>query len=494
MKHHSQKGDNDASMKNRIRTNTTIIMAGTVLALSLFLIDIFTRINFAGGIPYLTVIVLALCSTKTKHAIYFALGTSVLIVLGSLFAPDTAGWHIPLNRGFGLFVIWITTIIGVQYKRAQKIKLYLAAIVDSSDDAIIGETLEGKITSWNNGAEQIFGYTAEETIGNSVKMLLPEIRAGEMPELLKLLKWGKRINYYDTVRKRKDGQLIDVSLTISPIKNSAGNLIGTSTIARDISSRKQAEEDIRRERDRAQQYLDIAGVILVALDSKGQVTLINKKGVKILGYSEKELIGKNWFDLCLPKSVKREVLNVFYQLMAGEVEGVEYFENPIRTKFGEERLIEWHNTLIRDEAGKITGTLSSGEDVTERRKDEEMLLKLAAIVASADDAIIGATLEGTFTSWNKGAEQMYGYTAKEVIGKPVSLLVPEHKLDEVLYIFDKLKKGEVIENFETVRRRKDGQLIHVSITISPIIRDGQPIGIATIARDITQRIIAQKNL
>src|SRR3989338_3371092 len=98
MKHHSQKGDNDASMKNRIRTNTTIIMAGTVLALSLFLIDIFTRINFAGGIPYLTVIVLALCSTKTKHAIYFALGTSVLIVLGSLFAPDTAGWHIPLNR------------------------------------------------------------------------------------------------------------------------------------------------------------------------------------------------------------------------------------------------------------------------------------------------------------------------------------------------------------------------------------------------------------
>lgn len=472
-----------------------IVLVGTVLAFVLFFVDILTPAGFAGGIPYVAVIILALCSSKAKHAIYFAIGTSILTILGSFLSPpDSDILNVSMNRTFGLFVIWITTIISVQYKRGQETRAYLAAIVDSSDDAIIGETLDGKIISWNNGAEQIFGYTAQEVIGQSVKILLPETSAREIPELLQLLKWGKRINYYDTVRKRKDGRQIDVSLTISPIKDSGGNLIGASTIARDITRRKEIQEEIRRERDRAQQYLDIAEVILVALNAQGQVTLINKKGLKILDYSESELIGKNWFDCCIPESTRHDALKSFRRLLAGEFKELEYFENPVVTKSGEVRLVVWHNTFIRDEAGKITGTLSSGDDVTEQRKIEQMRLLMASIVDSSDDGIIGFSMEGAITSWNRGAQQVYGYTSEEVIGKPVSILVPEHKTTEVVNIFDRLKRGEGIKNHETIRKRKDGQVINVSLTISPIIDNGKIIGVSTIVREITERIKAQKRL
>src|SRR5262245_40627750 len=119
-------------------TNTMIILTGTVLAFGLFFVDVFTRVGFAGGIPYVAVIVLSLFSSKTKHAFCFAVGTSVLTVLGSFLSPqDSEMWDASLSRTFGLFVIWITTIISVQYKRGQETKSYLAAIVDSSDDAIM---------------------------------------------------------------------------------------------------------------------------------------------------------------------------------------------------------------------------------------------------------------------------------------------------------------------------------------------------------------------
>ena len=125
----------------------------------------------------------------------------------------------------------------------------------------------------------------------------------------------------------------------------------------------------------AQKYLDIAGVIIVAINSKGEVTLINKKGCQILGYPEEEIIGKNWFDHFLPDTVGEEVKSVFFKLLRGEIEPAEYYQNPVLNREGEERLIAWYNTLITDESGTVMGTLSSGEDVTERVRAQEELRK-----------------------------------------------------------------------------------------------------------------------
>ncbi len=125
--------------------------------------------------------------------------------------------------------------------------------------------------------------------------------------------------------------------------------------------------------EKAKKYLEIAGVAFVTLDKEGNITLINKKGYEILQYEEGELVGKNWFETCLPKKKKEEVHEIFKKLMKGELEPVEFFENPILTKTGEERIIAWHNSLLFDDNGKISGTLSSGEDITERKKAEEQL-------------------------------------------------------------------------------------------------------------------------
>lgn len=146
-------------------------------------------------------------------------------------------------------------------------------------------------------------------------------------------------------------------------------------LEREAADRKRKLASQKEKGVRARKYLDIAGVIIVAINVKGEITLINKKGCEILGYPEKELLGRNWFDHCLPESMRADVKSVFEELLAGKIEPVEYYQNPVLNREGEERIIAWYNTLITDAEGNVLGTLSSGEDVTERVKTEEALRK-----------------------------------------------------------------------------------------------------------------------
>ncbi len=152
---------------------------------------------------------------------------------------------LPLKVGasywFNAFIADIT-----ERKRAEETNARLAAIVDFSEDAIIGKTLEGIVVSWNRGAERIFGYTAEEVLGQPIAMLIPPDRSDEEPKVIERLQRGERIEHFDAVRRRKDGEEIAVSLTISPIKDETGKIIGISKIARDISGRQRAKEEMER--------------------------------------------------------------------------------------------------------------------------------------------------------------------------------------------------------------------------------------------------------
>jgi len=152
-----------------------------------------------------------------------------------------------------------------------------------------------------------------------------------------------------------------------------GELIGSVHVCRDITGQKEMEEALREERDNAQRYLDIAGTMIVVIDDEQKVRLINKKGCNILGYYELEVIGKNWFDYFVPERLKEDEKTIFKKILAGEMEPVENYENPIVNKDGAERIIAWNNSVLKDEAGNITGTISSGEDVTERKAAEEEL-------------------------------------------------------------------------------------------------------------------------
>ena len=177
----------------------------------------------------------------------------------------------PLRNAEGNIVGGINMLVDItDRKRDEEAKARLAAIVESSDDAIVSKNLNGIITSWNRGAVSIFGYTAQEAIGQPVTMLMPPDRVNEEPGILKRIRAGEKIDHYETIRRRKDGTLLNVSLTVSPIFDAAGHVIGASKIARDITDRKRAEaalraseEEIKRARDYAEATLRTSPVPLL---------------------------------------------------------------------------------------------------------------------------------------------------------------------------------------------------------------------------------------
>jgi PAS domain S-box-containing protein len=146
-------------------------------------------------------------------------------------------------------------------------------------------------------------------------------------------------------------------------------------LEKEVDDRKQTERELQEERDRAQRYLEIAGVILVVLNSDQTVQLINRKGCDVLGYEPVQIVGRNWFDSFVPEKDRERTRTGFVELISGNIDPIEYFENPVLTKNKEERIISWHNTVLRDQGGNIIATLSSGEDITERKRVEEELRK-----------------------------------------------------------------------------------------------------------------------
>jgi PAS domain S-box-containing protein len=191
-----------------------------------------------------------------------------------------------------------------------------------------------------------------------------------------------------------------IEISAIPRVDSNNQVVGLIHVVRDISERKKAEEVLKEERNKAQNYLDVAGVMIVALDSVGRITLINKKGLEILGYEEHEVINRNWFELCIPGNVLEEEKGVFNKLMAGDIKLVEYYADPIITKDGAERILAFHNSVLRNESGDISGILFSGEDITERKKSEETLerysLELTALNEASDTLMLITNLDDIY--------------------------------------------------------------------------------------------------
>jgi PAS domain S-box-containing protein len=234
-----------------------------------------------------------------------------------------------------------------------------AMLVESSDDAIIGMTRSSMITTWNRAAQRLYGYTAGEVVGKKGSFLIPHDRQGELEAVQARAAATAKGHEYETKRVHKDGHLVDVAISVSPIQDLAGEFIGISARSRDI---------------------------------------------------------------------------------------------------------------------------------TERKRTDAVVAEMAAIVDSSNDAIIGKTLGGIITTWNRGAEYVYGYTAKEVVGKSISILVPNKKSDEILEIIARMVANDArTEHFETQRVRKDGRVIEVSLTVSPIRNsDGLIVGASSVARDVTE--------
>ena len=256
---------------------------------------------------------------------------------------------------------------------------------------------------------------------------------------------------------------------------------------------RDSERRFRESERRFREMLENINLIALTLDSNGSITFCNDYLLTLTGWTREEVINKDWFEKFIPG-----------ETAAGEGPGSRssalsllpsHHESHMLTKEGKLLTIQWNNTVLRDAAGKTAGTASIGEDVTERNRAREKTSRLAAIVQSSEDAVIGKTLDGIITSWNDGAEKIYGYTEDEAVGAKVVSLVPPGRKDEVGEILARVRREEHVEHYETIRRRKDGKDICMSLTVSPIFdTGGRVVAASTIGRDVSERKIAEENI
>ncbi|MCF8373608.1 MAG: PAS domain S-box protein [Bacteroidales bacterium] len=246
------------------------------------------------------------------------------------------------------------------------------------------------------------------------------------------------------------------------------------------------------EKKKAQQYLDIADVMLISIDLMGIVQLVNPKGCEVLGYPEEEIIGKNWFDNFIPERMRKPVKEVAKKVFSGEMEAVKYYENEILTKSGAERIIAWHNSILKDDSGKVIGTLSSGEDITERKKHELDLKRsrqrFEDLVNLLPEAVFETDQNFVLTYVNQRALDVFGYTGEDIlIGmNGLEMLIPEDR-DRGMKNFMSRYKGDDPGMVEYKAIKKNGSIFPILFHASSITENGKLIGIRGIIIDITDR-------
>jgi PAS domain S-box-containing protein len=263
------------------------------------------------------------------------------------------------------------------------------------------------------------------------------------------------------------------------------------------TQRQQMEEALREEKNKAKGYLDIAGVMLIAIDTEGKVTLINKKGCEVLGYKNEEVVGKNWFDHFIPESWRQKVKPVLETLLEGELKKIECFENPVLTKSGEEKLIAWQNTILKDEKGKIVGCLSSGEDITERKQTEEALResekKYSTIFQKGNDGFV-IIQDGLIKLANPTIAAIVQSIPEEMKGKPFLDFVSPNCKEKMSEKYKARMSGAQIPGiYESEGLKKDGKIVPLEINVSIIEYEGKP-ALMAIIRDITDRKQTEEKL
>jgi PAS domain S-box-containing protein len=375
---------------------------------------------------------------------------------------------------------------------------------------------QGRITTWNAGAERIKGYTADEIIGQHFSRFYPleDVKSGK-PE--RALETARSTGKYEDEgwRVRKGGSRFWASVVITALWDQTGTLRGFGKVTRDMTQRKEAEDKARRllqeevarqaaetsadkarraqqdeRRQRQQLHVTLASIgdAVIVTDDRGAITFMNPVAQKLTGWQEAHAIGQpleQVFQIINEETRQPAENPVSRVLRDGTVVGLAN-HTVLLTRDGREVPIDDSGAPVRNEDGSIGGVVLVFRDVTEVRRFIQTRLHLAAIVESSEDAIISQDLDGIITSWNEGAERMYGYRAAEVMGKPLSLLIPPDHPDEAPALLERIRRDERISHFETVRLRKDGSPVDVSLTMSPIKdSQGKVIGASKIARDIT---------
>ncbi len=257
-------------------------------------------------------------------------------------------------------------------------------------------------------------------------------------------------------------------------------------ICTDITEQKTYQEIMKQQRDTFQKYLDISPFIIVLVNPEGKITLVNSKACEILGYTSEELLGKDWFATCLPQDVADDVKRTFIELMKGNIKPVEFYENPIVTKSGELKLIAWHNTIIHDANGTITASMSSGEDITQKKQMEIELLKsstnLKAIVKAFPDIYLIIDKDGNILDYQYGDEKILYATREETLGKNLHDVMPQQVAELYDNSLHEAMSANTIQSIEyTIQIGDESRWREARLV--PVIKNR----VLAVIRDVTQR-------
>jgi PAS domain S-box-containing protein len=372
---------------------------------------------------------------------------------------------------------------------------YLAAIVESSDDAIIGKDLEGTIQFCNAAAERLFGYPRAQLVGKSVRLLIPPERVAEEDRILAEIRNGSRVEHYETVRMGKGGRRIDVSLTISPVRDASGAIIGASKIAREITERKR----LTTARAYLAAIVDSSDDAILSKDLHGIITSCNAATVRLFGYSAAELIGQP-VRILIPPDRQAEEDVILARLRRGE--RIEHFETVRLAKDGRHLDISLTVSPVRDGAGTIVGASKIVRDITERtRAAKELAVQqewFRVTLASIGDAVIASDATGSVSYMNTTAEALTGWPLAEASRRPLA---------EVFHIINEktrqsvenpaalvMRSGQIVGLANhTVLISRDGTERPIADSGAPIRdADGQIIGVVLVFRDVTEERRAEE--
>jgi PAS domain S-box-containing protein len=362
----------------------------------------------------------------------------------------------------------------------------LRAVIEGTTDAVFVKDRRGRYLMINNAGARFLGRTVAEVIGkDDTELFSPETASAIMEGDRRIMATGEVQTYEDVAAAA--GVTRTYLSTKGPYRDAQENVIGVIGISRDISERKRAEERFRLVVESAP-----SGMLLI--NREGRIVLANAQTEMMFGYGRGELLGQP-VELLVPDRFRGEhpayrdgfIANPTTRAMGG---GRELYG---RRRDGSEFPVEIGLTPIDMAEGLFV--LSAIADISERKRAEKTRASLAAIVESSEDAILSKDLDGLILTWNRGAQKMYGYAAAEVVGRPFSLLVPPERAGEVSAILEQLKRGGRLKNHETIRLRKDGTRIEVSLNISPMPdATGRVTAASVICRDITARKRIERRL
>jgi PAS domain S-box-containing protein len=370
-----------------------------------------------------------------------------------------------------------------------------SAAVESSNDAIVTKSLDGIITGWNPAAERMFGYGAEEAVGQSINLIVPADRGEEVQAILRRIARGERVVHHETMRRRKDGSLVQVSLSISPIKNAVGEIVGASKIARDVTELRRTERALHQQLEERERIFETSQDLILVLNSRGYLVQISPSCETILGYRPEEMIGHSGEEFIHADDLEmsRDEMRALRRGERGKMSETRVFH-----KDGREVVLSWLGTWSEP----VRRYFFVGRDMTESRIAQETLREnermARNIVETALDAFVQTDESDAILNWNPEAERIFGWPREQVLGKKlIDLVVKEADKDDMRERRDLLLQSGYQDVMRRRRelwvQRRDGTEFKAELSVTALKTSGGMVFNAFF-RDLTDKIAAEERI